>query len=155
MAVIERIYAIDTDREDDISKAFRRAVETMFRRESRHFVLYWQSVERSLFPDDADVEAALRRQRDCPFHQEVLRVEMHDELAPGMKTLTEREQSFLYLRYVKDYTFDTIGALHGMSASQAHKIVGRALDRMRRHAAGISLWPSADLSSRRRTRIYS
>lgn len=154
MAVIERIYAIDTDCEDDVPREFRRAVETMFRRESRHFVLYWQSVEYILFPDDAGVEAALQRQRDCPFHRETLRIEMRDELSPCMKKLTEQERRFLYLRYVKDYTFDTIGALHGMSAPQAHKIVGRALDQMRQHAAGISLWPSAGLSARRRTRIH-
>ena len=52
LAVLECIYSFDLDGEDEGPAALRRAVQTAFRRESRHFKAYWQAVERMLFPQE-------------------------------------------------------------------------------------------------------
>ena len=142
------------DGKEEGPAALRRAVQTAFRRENRHFKAYWQAVERMLFPQEERAEIALFRHSVCAFETAVQRIELQDELAPYLQCLTEQERRFLYLRYVKDYTFDTIGALHGLSTSQACKIVGQAVDKVKTKIKGDSLWPAVHPPCGKRNRIH-
>lgn len=154
LAVLECIYSFELDGKEEGPAALRRAVQTAFRRENRHFKAYWQAVERMLFPQEERAEIALFRHSVCAFETAVQRIELQDELAPYLQCLTEQERRFLYLRYVKDYTFDTIGALHGLSTSQACKIVGQAVDKVKTKIKGDSLWPAVHPPCGKRNRIH-
>ncbi|WP_240924628.1 sigma factor-like helix-turn-helix DNA-binding protein [Megasphaera sp. SW808] len=145
LAVLECIYSFDLDGKDEGPAALRRAVQTAFRRESRHFKAYWQAVERMLFPQEERAEFALFRHSVCAFDTAVQRIE---------QCLTEEERHFLYLRYVKDYTYETIGALHGLSKPQACNIVGQAVDKLKAKVRADCLWPAVQQPGGRRNRIH-
>jgi RNA polymerase sigma-B factor len=66
---------------------------------------------------------------------ELERVESRDVVERSVRGLSEREHRVLHLRFVEDLTQSEIGEHIGVSQMQVSRIVRRALERSREHAA--------------------
>jgi RNA polymerase sigma-B factor len=64
-------------------------------------------------------------------------VESRDVVERTVRTLSEREHRVLYLRFVEDLTQSEIGDRIGVSQMQVSRILRRALERSREHAAAV------------------
>ena len=139
LAILECVHAFDLSCDDEAHKAFRRAVDRVFKKESRRFKAYMESVETALHLDDiAEVLSLSVGDEQDPHHQAVVS-ELQALVRQCLNSLTEEERRFLRLRYHADLTYESIARRCGLSRSQAYKLTQAAMAKFCR-AMGFHAW---------------
>ena len=127
LAILECVHAFDLSCDDEAHKAFRRAVDRVFKRESRRFKAYMESVETALHVDESAEALGLSTGDEQDPHQQAVVSEVREMVRKCLNSLTEEEQRFLRLRYHADLTYEAIARHCGLSLSQAHKLTKAAM----------------------------
>lgn len=129
LAILECVHAFDLSCDDEAHKAFRRAVDRVFKRESRRFKTYMESMETALHIDEiADALGLFSGDEQDPHRQAVVS-EVKDLVRKCLDSLTEEERRFLRLRYLADLTYGDVAKRCGLSLSQAHKLTKAAMSK--------------------------
>ena len=127
LAILECIHAFDLTCDDEAHKEFRRAVDRVFKRESRRFKAYMESVETGLHVDESAEALGLLTGEEQDPHRQAVVSEVRELVQKCLNSLTEEEQRFLRLRYHADLTYEAIARHCGLSLSQAHKLTKAAM----------------------------
>ncbi len=127
LAILECIHAFDLTCDDEAHKAFRRAVDRVFKRESRRFKAYMESVETALHVDESAEALGLSTGDEQDPHRQAVVSEVREMVRKCLNSLTEEEQRFLQLRYHADLTYESIARRCGLSRSQAYKLTQAAM----------------------------
>ena len=131
LAILECIHAFDVTCGDEAHKAFRRAVERVFKRESRRFKAYMESVETALHIDESAEALGLTGGDEQDPHRQAVLSEVRELVRKCLNSLTEEEQRFLRLRCQHDLTYEDVAKRCGLSLSQAHKLTKAAMVKFR------------------------
>lgn len=127
LAILECVHAFDVTCGDEAHKAFRRAVDRVFKKESRRFKAYMEKIETALHIDEsADALGLMGGDEQDPHRQAVLS-EIRELVRKCLDNLTEEEQRFLRLRCQHDLTYSDVAKRCGLSLSQAHKLTKAAM----------------------------
>lgn len=127
LAMLECIHAFDLSGGDEVHKAFRRAVDRVFKKESRRFKAYMETVETALHIDElAEALGMSCGGKEDPYQQAVLS-EVRDMVRTCLNSLTEEEQRFLRLRCQHDLTYGDVAKRCGLSLSQAYRLTQAAM----------------------------
>ena len=127
LAILECIHAFDVTCGDEAHKAFRRAVDRVFKRESRRFKAYMESVETALHIDESAEALGLTGGDEQDPHRQAGLSEVRELVRKCLNSLTEEEQRFLRLRCQHDLTYEDVAKRCGLSLSQAHKLTKAAM----------------------------
>ena len=127
LAILECVHAFDLSCDDEAHKAFRRAVDRVFKRESRRFKAYMESVETALHIDEIAEALELSVGDEQDPHRQAVVSEVKDMVRKCLNSLTEEERRFLRLRYLADLTYGDVAKRCGLSLSQAHKLTKAAM----------------------------
>ncbi len=127
LAILECIHAFDVTCGDEAHKAFRRAVDRVFKRESRRFKAYMESVETALHIDESAEALGLTGGDEQDPHRQAVLSEVRELVRKCLNSLTEEEQRFLCLRCQHDLTYEDVAKRCGLSLSQAHKLTKAAM----------------------------
>ena len=127
LAILECIHAFDVTCGDEAHKAFRRAVDRVFKRESRRFKAYMESVETALHIDESAEALGLTGGDEQAPHRQAVLSEVRELVRKCLNSLTEEEQRFLRLRCQHDLTYEDVAKRCGLSLSQAHKLTKAAM----------------------------
>ena len=127
LAILECIHAFDLICDDEAHKEFRRAVDRVFKKESRRFKAYMESVETALYVDESAEALGLLTGEEQDPHRQAVVSEVRELVRKCLNSLTEEEQRFLRLRYHADLTYEAIARHCGLSLSQAHKLTKAAM----------------------------
>ncbi len=127
LAILECIHAFDVTCGDEAHKAFRRAVDRVFKRESRRFKAYMESVETALHIDESAEALGLTGGDEQDPHRQAVLSEVRELVRKCLNSLTEEEQRFLRLRCQHDLTYEDVAKRCGLSLSQAHKLTKAAM----------------------------
>ena len=136
LAILECVHAFDLSCDDEAYKAFRRAVDRVFKRESRRFKAYMESVETALHVDESAEALGLSTGDEQDPHQQAVVSEVREMVRKCLNSLTEEEQRFLRLRYHADLTYEAIARHCGLSLSQAHKLTKAAMVKFHEEICG-------------------
>ena len=120
-------HTFDLSCDDEAHKAFRRAVDRVFKRESRRFKAYMESVETALHIDEIAEALELSVGDEQDPHRQAVISEVKDMVRKCLDSLTEEERRFLRLRYLADLTYGDVAKRCGLSLSQAHKLTKAAM----------------------------
>ena len=127
LAILECIHAFDVTCGDEAHKAFRRAVDRVFKRESRRFKAYMESVETALHIEESAEALGLTGGDEQDPHRQAVLSEVRELVRKCLNSLTEEEQRFLRLRCQHDLTYEDVAKRCGLSLSQAHKLTKAAM----------------------------
>ena len=127
LAILECVHAFDLSCDDEAYKAFRRAVDRVFKRESRRFKAYMESVETALHIDEIAEALGLTGGDEQDPHRQAVLSEVRELVRKCLDSLTEEEQRFLRLRCQHDLTYSDVAKRCGLSLSQAHKLTKAAM----------------------------
>ena len=127
LAILECVHAFDVTCGDEAHKAFRRAVDRVFKRESRRFKAYMESVETALHIDESAEALGLTGGDEQDPHRQAVLSEVRELVRKCLNSLTEEEQRFLRLRCQHDLTYEDVAKRCGLSLSQAHKLTKAAM----------------------------
>lgn len=127
LAILECVHAFDLSCDDEAHKAFRRAVDRVFKKESRRFKAYMESVETALHLDEIAEALGLSVGDEHDPHYQVVLAELQDKIRQCLAHLTDEERRFLQLRYHADLTYESIARRCGLSRSQAYKLTQAAM----------------------------
>ena len=127
LAILECVHAFDLSCDDEAHKAFRRAVDRVFKRESRRFKAYMESVETALHLDEIAKALGLSVGDEQDPHHQAVASELQDKVRQCLAHLTDEERRFLQLRYHADLTYESIARRCGLSRSQAYKLTQAAM----------------------------
>ena len=127
LAILECIHAFDVTCGDEAHKAFRRAVDRVFKRESRRFRTYMEKIETALHIDESAEALGLTGGDEQDPHQQAVVSEVRELVRKCLDNLTEEEQRFLRLRCQHDLTYGDVAKRCGLSLSQAHKLTKAAM----------------------------
>lgn len=127
LAILECVHAFDLSCDDEAHKAFRRAVDRVFKRESRRFKAYMESVETALHIDESAEALGLTGGDEQDPHRQAVLSEVRELVRKCLNSLTEEEQRFLRLRCQHDLTYEDVAKRCGLSLSQAHKLTKAAM----------------------------
>ena len=127
LAILECIHAFDVTCGDEAHKAFRRAVDRVFKRESRRFKAYMESVETALHIEESAEALGLTGGDEQDPHRQAVLSEVRELVRKCLNSLTEEEQRFLRLRCQHDLTYEDVARRCGLSLSQAHKLTKAAM----------------------------
>jgi RNA polymerase sigma factor (sigma-70 family) len=127
LAILECVHAFDLSCDDEAHKAFRRAVDRVFKRESRRFKAYMESVETALHIDEIAEALELSVGDEQDPHRQAVASEVKDMVRKCLDSLTEEERRFLRLRCQHDLTYSDVAKRCGLSLSQAHKLTKAAM----------------------------
>ena len=127
LAILECVHAFDVTGDDEAHKAFRRAVDRVFKRESRRFKAYMESVETVLHIDEIAEALELSVSDEQDPHRQAVLSEVREVVRKCLDSLTEEEQRFLRLRCQHDLTYGDVARRCGLSLSQAHKLTKAAM----------------------------
>ena len=127
LAILECIHAFDLICDDEAHKEFRRAVDRVFKKESRRFKAYMESVETALYVDESAEALGLLTGEEQDPHRQAVVSEVRELVRKCLNSLTEEEQRFLRLRYHADLTYEAIARHCGLSLSQTHKLTKAAM----------------------------
>lgn len=136
LAILECVHAFDLSCDDEAHKAFRRAVDRVFKRESWRFKAYMESVETALHVDESAEALGLSTGDEQDPHQQAVVSEVREMVRKCLNSLTEEEQRFLRLRYHADLTYEAIARHCGLSLSQAHKLTKAAMVKFHEEICG-------------------
>ena len=136
LAILECVHAFDLSCDDEAYKAFRRAVDRVFKRESRRFKAYMESVETALHVDESAEALGLSTGDEQDPHRQAVVSEVRELVQKCLNSLTEEEQRFLRLRYHADLTYEAIARHCGLSLSQAHKLTKAAMVKFHEEICG-------------------
>ena len=125
LAILECVHAFDVTCGDEAHKAFRRAVDRVFKRESA----YMESVETALHIDESAEALGLTGGDEQDPHRQAVLSEVRELVRKCLNSLTEEEQRFLRLRCQHDLTYGDVARRCGLSLSQAHKLTKAAMAR--------------------------
>ena len=123
LAILECVHAFDVTCGDEAHKAFRRAVDRVFKRESA----YMESVETALHIDESAEALGLTGGDEQDPHRQAVLSEVRELVRKCLNSLTEEEQRFLRLRCQHDLTYEDVAKRCGLSLSQAHKLTKAAM----------------------------
>ena len=127
LAILECIHAFDLICDDEAHKEFRRAVDRVFKKESRRFKAYMESVETALHLDEIAEVLSLSVGDEQDPHRQAVVSELQALVRQCLNSLTEEERRFLQLRYHADLTYESIARRCGLSRSQAYKLTQAAM----------------------------
>lgn len=127
LAILECVHTFDLSCDDEAHKAFRRAVDRVFKRESRRFKAYMESVETALHIDEIAEALELSVGDEQDPHRQAVLSEIRELVRKCLDSLTEEEQQFLRLRCQHDLTYHDVAKRCGLSLSQAHKLTKAAM----------------------------
>ena len=127
LAILECVHAFDLSCDDEAHKAFRRAVDRVFKKESRRFKAYMESVETALHLDEIAEALGLSVGDEQDPHRQAVVSELQALVRQCLNSLTEEERRFLRLRYHADLTYESIARRRGLSRSQAYKLTQAAM----------------------------
>ena len=127
LAILECVHAFDLSCDDEAHKAFRRAVDRVFKKESRRSKAYMESVETALHLDEIAEALGLSIGDEHDPHYQVVLAELQDKIRQCLAHLTDEERRFLQLRYHADLTYGDIARCCGLSLSQTHKLTQSAM----------------------------
>lgn len=136
LAILECIHAFDLTCDDEAHKDFRRAVDRVFKRESRRFKAYMESVETALHVDESAEALGLLTGDEQDPHRQAVLSEVKELMQKCLNSLTEEEQRFLRLRYHADLTYGDVAKRCGLSLSQAHKLTKAAMVKFHEEICG-------------------
>ena len=139
LAILECIHAFDLTCSDEAHKEFRRAVDRVFKRESRRFKAYMESVETALHLDEIAEVLSLSVGDEQDPHRQAVVSELQALVRQCLNSLTEEERRFLRLRYHADLTYESIARRCGLSLAQTHKLTQAAMAKFCR-AMGFHTW---------------
>lgn len=117
LAILECVHAFDLSCDDEAHKEFRRAVDRVFKKESRRFKAYMESVETALHVDESAEALGLSTGDEQDPHQQAVVSEVREMVRKCLNSLTEEEQRFLQLRDHADLTYADIARRCGLSLS--------------------------------------
>lgn len=127
LAILECVHAFDLSCDDEAHKAFRRAVDRVFKRESRRFKTYMKSMETALHVDESAEALGLLTGDEQDPHRLAVVSEVRELVRKCLNSLTEEERRFLRLRCQHDLTYSDVAKRCGLSLSQAHKLTKAAM----------------------------
>ena len=127
LAILECIHAFDVTCGDEAHKAFRRAVDRVFKRESRRFKTYMEKIGTALYVDESAEVFGLTGGDEQDPHRQAVLSEVRELVRKCLNSLTEEEQRFLRLRCQHDLTYEDVAKRCGLSLSQAHKLTKAAM----------------------------
>ncbi|MBM6732452.1 RNA polymerase sigma factor [Megasphaera stantonii] len=127
LAILECIHAFDLSCDDEAHKEFRRAVDRVFKRESRRFKTYMEKIGTALYVDESAEVFGLTGGDEQDPHRQAVVSEVRDMVRKCLNSLTEEEQRFLRLRCQQDLTYHDVAKRCGLSLSQAHKLTKAAM----------------------------
>ena len=127
LAMLECIHAFDLSGGDEAHKAFRRAVDRVFKKESRRFKTYMEKIETALHIDESAEALGLTGGDEQDPHRQAVLSEVRELVRKCLNSLTEEEQRFLRLRCQHDLTYEDVAKRCGLSLSQAHKLTKAAM----------------------------
>lgn len=127
LAILECVHAFDLSCDDEAHKAFRRAGDRVFKKESRRFKAYMESVETALHLDEIAEALGLSVGDEHDPHYQAVLAELQDKVRQCLAHLTDEERRFLQLRYHADLTYESIARRCGLSRSQAYKLTQAAM----------------------------
>ena len=127
LAILECVHAFDVTCGDEAHKAFRRAVDRVFKRESRRFKTYMEKIETALHIDESAEALDLTGGDEQDPHRQAVLSEIRELVRKCLNSLTEEEQRFLRLRCQHDLTYHDVAKRCGLSLSQAHKLTKAAM----------------------------
>ena len=140
LAILECVHAFDVTCGDEAHKAFRRAVDRVFKKESRRFRTYMEKIGTALHIDESAEALGLTGGDEQDPHRQAVLSEVREVVRKCLDSLTEEEQRFLRLRCQHDLTYGDVARRCGLSLSQAHKLTKAAMARfheaMGRHGGG-------------------
>ena len=127
LAILECVHAFDVTCGDEAHKAFRRAVDRVFKKESRRFRTYMEKIETALHIDESAEALGLMGGDEQDPHRLAVVSEVRELVQKCLNSLTEEEQRFLRLRCQHDLTYSDVAKCCGLSLSQAHKLTKAAM----------------------------
>ena len=127
LAILECIHAFDLICDDEAHKEFRRAVDRVFKKESRRFKAYMESVETAFHLDEIAETLGLSVGDEQDPHRQAVVSELQALVQQCLNSLTDEERRFLQLRYHADLTYESIARHCGLSRSQAYKLTQAAM----------------------------
>ena len=139
LAILECVHAFDLSCDDEAHKAFRRAVDRVFKKESRRFKAYMESVETAFHIDEIAEALGLSTGDEQDPHRQAVVSEVREMVRKCLNSLTEEEQRFLRLCYHADLTYESIARRCGLSRSQVYKLTQAAMAKFCR-AMGVHAW---------------
>ena len=129
LAILECVHSFDLSCDDEAHKEFRRAVDRVFKRESRRFKTYMASMETARHVDESAEALGLLAGDEQDPHRLAVVSEVRELVRKCLDSLTEEEQRFLRLRCQHDLTYHDVAKRCGLSLSQAHKLTKAAMAR--------------------------
>lgn len=127
LAILECVHAFDVTCGDEAHKAFRRAVDRVFKKESRRFRTYMEKIETALHIDESAEALGLMGGDEQDPHRQAVLSEVRELVRKCLDNLTEEEQRFLRLRCQHDLTYSDVAKRCGLSLSQTHKLTKAAM----------------------------
>ena len=127
LAMLECIHAFDMSGSEEVHKAFRRAVDRVFKRDSRRFRTYAEIIEHMLHVDEVIEALGISGGDEQDPQRRAVAAELQENVRQCLAHLTEKERQFLHLRYHADLTYADIARRCGLSLSQTHKLTQAAM----------------------------
>ena len=127
LATLECIHAFDMSGSEEVYKAFRRAVDRIFKRDSRRIRTYAEIIEHMLHVDEVIEVLGISGGDEQDPQRRAVVAELQEKVRQCLAHLTEKERQFLHLRYHADLTYADIARCCGLSLSQAHKLTKAAM----------------------------
>ncbi|HJE82983.1 sigma-70 family RNA polymerase sigma factor [Megasphaera stantonii] len=127
LAILECVHSFDLSCDDEAHKEFRRAVDRVFKRESRRFKTYMASMETARHVDESAEALGLLAGDEQDPHRLAVVSEVRELVRKCLDSLTEEEQRFLRLRCQHDLIYSDVAKRCGLSLSQAHKLTKAAM----------------------------
>ena len=94
LAILECIHAFDLSCDDEAHKAFRRAVDRVFKRESRRFKAYMESVETALHIDESAEALSLSSGDEQDPHRQAVLSEVKELVQKCLNSLQRKNSDF-------------------------------------------------------------
>lgn len=127
LATLECIHAFDMSGSEEVHKAFRRAVDRIFKRDSRRIRTYAEIIEHMLHVDEVIEVLGISGGDEQDPQRRAVVAELQEKVRQCLAHLTEKERQFLHLRYHADLTYADIARCCGLSLSQTHKLTQAAM----------------------------